>query len=273
MVDQIHSDRTAAPYVIALSQQKGGVGKTTTAVCLGAGLTLTGRRVLMLDLAVSGNLTSACGINQSRVRRSTTDLFHHNHPPISLITPTAIHDLHIIPAHPSLYPVPQELYQEPEYEQILRRILANGDFLDYDIILIDCPPGTDPLAINGMTCADLVILPIVCEYLAVQSLGSMLRLIKIARERVNPDLQHRLLLTKIDLRAKFHERFLAQIEDQYRDHLLNARIGVDVKIPESQLAGIPVQLYDSTARASRQYRALSEEISAIINQNVKSQTD
>lgn len=256
-----------SPYVIALCQQKGGVGKTTTAVCLGTGLAQTGQRVLMLDLAPSGNLTSAFGVNLGRVKRSTTDLFHGTYPPTSLIRPTSIRQVNIIPSHASLFPIQRELYQKKDYEFILRKILVNGDFPDYDIVILDCPPGMDVLSINAIACADLAILPVVCEYFPLQTLENMFRLINLSRQRVNPHLAHRLLINKVDRRANLHGRIHAQIEEHYRADLLKTAIGVDIKLPESQLAGIPIQVYDPKSRATEQYRALTQEILGLIQQS------
>jgi chromosome partitioning protein len=256
-----------SPYVISLCQQKGGVGKTTTAVCLGTGLAQSGQEVLIIDLAASGNLTSAFGINLSRVKRSTADLFHGTYPPTSLIRPTSIKQVNIIPSHPSLFPLPRELYQEEDYEFILRKILVNGDFPDYDIVILDCPPGMDVLSINAIACADLAILPVVCEYFPLQTLDNMFRLINLSRQRMNPDLDYRLLINKVDRRASLHGRIHAQIEEHYRADLLKTAIGVDIKLPESQLAGIPIQVYDPKSRATEQYRVLTEEILGIIKQS------
>lgn len=264
MVSADSENPSPLPFVISLCQEKGGVGKTTTAVCLGAGLAEQGKQVLMLDISPSGNLTSALGINLSRVKRSTTDLFHQTYPPKSLIKPTSIDRLNIIPAHPSLFSIPQELYRRPTYELVLRNILVNGDFPEYDIIIIDAPPGVDALVINAIACADLAIIPVPCEYFPLQTLDNMFRLIKMSRERANPHLAYRLLITQMDRRAALHKRIYAQIQEHYQNALLNTIIGVDIKLPESQLAGMPIQMYDPKSRATRQYQELTKEILGII---------
>lgn len=270
MVQQRLTPKAIAPYVIALCQEKGGVGKTTTAVCLGTGLAQKGKKVLMLDLAPTGNLTAAFGINLSRVQRSTADLFHETYPPRSLIRPTLVRDLNLIPANADLRPLPRELYPQKEYELALRKILVNGDFPDYDILILDCPPGADPLVMNAIACANLAIAPLVCEYFALQTLENMFQLFQHTRSRTNPDLVHRLLITKLDQRATLHERISAQIEEHYKNALLETVIGVDVKLPESQLAGMPILIYDPKSRATEQYRALTHEILAIIENSNRS---
>ena len=269
MVQQDTSQSSFAPYVIALCQQKGGAGKTTTAVCLGTGLAQKGKQVLLLDLAPAGNLTTAFGINLNRVQRSTADLIHGTYPPKSLIRPTLVSGLNLIPANTTLFPIPQELYQKKDYELTLRKILRNGDFPDYDVLILDCPPGMDSLAINAMACADLALIPLVCEYFALQTLENMFRLIKLSRQRVNPGLAYRLLITKMDQRASLHERIYAQIEENYKEALLKTIIGVDIKLPESQLAGMPLLVYDTKSRATKQYRALTQEVLEIIDHQNK----
>ena len=249
-----------APYVITFCQQKGGVGKTTSAVCLGAGLAQSGNQVLLLDLAPAGNLTTAFGINLSRVQRSIVDLFHNNYPPKSLIRPTSIFNLNIIPASESVNQIPQELPQRSNHEFILNEILIKGDFPEYDFVILDCSPGIDSLTINALACADLCILPVVCEYFALQSLDIMFRWVLQTRKRINAELDCRLLITKMDRRASIHQRIYAKIEEHYKDTLLKTLIGVDIKLPESQLAGMPIFTYDPQSRATRQYQALTDEI-------------
>ena len=264
MVQRQAISKTTPPFVIALCQEKGGVGKTTTAVCLGTGLAQKGKKVLMLDLAPNGNLTAAFGINLSRVQRSTADLFHGTFSPESLIKPTLIRNLNLIPSNASVLSLAKELYQIKDYELLLKNILLNSNFPEYDIILLDCSPGMTPLTLNAIACANLAIVPLVCEYFALQTLDDMIRLFQLARSRINPALVYRLLVTKLDQRATLHERIYAQVEEHYRQALLETIIGVDVKLPESQLAGMPILTYDPKSRASQQYLSLTNEILALI---------
>lgn len=264
MVQRQSQPKANPPFVIALCQEKGGVGKTTTAVCLGTGLALHGKKVLMLDLAANGNLTAAFGINLKRVQRSTADLFHGTYPPESLIQPTLIRDLHLIPSNQTVQSLAQELYAKKNYEFVLRSLISSREFPKYDVIILDCSPGMTPLAMNAVACAHLAVLPLVCEYFALQTVDDLLDRFQIAQNRINPSIIHRLLVTMLDQRASLHERILAQIEEHYRVLLLKTVIGVDVKLPESQLAGLPILIYDPNSRASQQYRALTDEILALI---------
>ena len=254
-----------SPYTIALCQQKGGVGKTTAAACLGAELARLGQNVLLLDLAPAGNLTAAFGINLNRVQRSTADLFQGAYPPTSLIRPTMLKKLNLIPAHPALRAVAHQLQQQAESELFLRQVLSGDGIPNYDIIILDCPPGLSILSINALVCADLAILPVVCEYFSLQTLEAMHQIIQQVRADFNPALIYRLLISKLDQRATLHKRVYAQIEDHYKALLLQTAIGSDIKLPESQLAGLPILAYAPRARATQQFHALTQEILGIIN--------
>jgi chromosome partitioning protein len=255
---------TQSPYIIALCQQKGGVGKTTAAACLGAGLAQSGKDVLLLDLAPSGNLTASFGINLNRVQRSTTDLFQGTYPPISLIKPTMIKRLNLIPAQTSLASVSKDLQNRKDREQILKTILAGDGIPDYDIIILDCPPGLTLFSVNALACANLAILPVICEYFSLQALESMHQMIRHTQEHFNPGLTYRLLISRLDQRATLHKRVYAQIEEHNKSLLLKTTIGSDIKLPESQLAGIPILNYAPNSRASKQFKNLTQEILDII---------
>jgi len=254
-----------SPYTIALCQQKGGVGKTTAAACLGAELARLGRDVLLLDLAPAGNLTAAFGINLNRVQRSTADLLLGAYPPTSLIRPTMLKRLNLIPAHSALRAIPHQLQQQKDSELVLREALAGDGIPNYDIIILDCPPGLSLLSIQALACANLAILPVVCEYFSLQTLETMHQIIQQTRENLNPELTYRLLISKLDQRAALHKRIYAQIEDHHRSLLLQTAIGSDIKLPESQLAGLPILAYAPRARATQQFHDLTQEILGIIN--------
>lgn len=256
--------------VITLCQQKGGVGKTTTAACLGAELANMGSKCLLLDLAPSGNLTSAFGIQPNQVERTTADLFHGDHSAEELIKPTPIQGLNLIPANASLAPITRELYQKPDDELVLQKILQQDQFMAYTYIIIDCPPDMDAITLNAIASTDLVILPLECEPFALQTLENMFRLIKLSRERANPYLSYRLLITKKDQRNAVHKRIHAQIKNKFNEALLKTFIEVDHRIPESQLSGIPLVLSEPQSLASQQYHSLTKEILEIIMVNHKS---
>ena len=255
---------TQTPYIIALCQEKGGVGKTTAAACLGAGLAHSGKNVLLLDLSPSGNLTASFGINLNRVKRSTTDLFKGTYPPTSLIRPTMIKRLNLIPAQASLASLSSDLQKEKDREQILNKILSGDGIPDYDIIILDCPPGLTLFSVNALACANLAILPVICEYFSLQALESMHQMIKQIQEHFNSKLTYRLLISRLDQRATLHKRVYAQIEEHNKSLLLKTAIGSDIKLPESQLAGIPISHYAPHSRGAKQFNNLTQEILDII---------
>ncbi|MFW5714036.1 MAG: ParA family protein [Brevefilum sp.] len=256
--------KSERPFVFAVCQQKGGVGKTTTCASLGAELGRMEKKCLLIDLAPSGNLSSAFGFDLNELKFTTADLFHDSAPLSNLIYPTSIPELDLIPSNAALSSVPRELYQKENYETILGGILNEKDFSGYEFLILDCPPGMDSITVNAVASADLVILPLVCEYLALQTLDNMFRLIKLTRERVNPEVLYRLLITKMDRRESLHERIYAQIKDHYQDALLETIIGLDMKLPESQLAGVPTFIYDPKSQGNRQYIALTQELLDLI---------
>ena len=173
--------------------------------------------------------------------------------------------MNLIPAHPALRAVAHQLQQQAESELILRQVLSGDGIPNYDIIILDCPPGLSILSINALVCADLAILPVVCEYFSLQTLEAMHQIIQQVRADFNPALIYRLLISKLDQRATLHKRVYAQIEDHYKALLLQTAIGSDIKLPESQLAGLPILAYAPRARATQQFHALTQEILGIIN--------
>ena len=265
--------KSKRPFILAICQQKGGVGKTTTCAALGAELGRMDEKCLMIDLASSGNLSSAFGFDLNELKYTTADLFHDTAPLSNLIYPTSIPALDLIPSNSTLSAVPRELYQKEDYETVLRKIFSEKDFSNYNFVILDCPPGMDSITVNAIASADLTILPMVCEYLALQTLENMFRLIKLTRERVNPNMIYRLLVTKMDRRASLHERVYTQIEDHYQDAMLKTIIGVDIKFPESQLAGVPTFVYEPKSRGSKQYRALTRELIDLITAKEPSEAE
>lgn len=252
-------------YVITLCQQKGGVGKTTTAASLGVELAKMGKKCLMLDLAPSGNLTSAFGISLDQVKQTTADLFHGTYNIEELIKPTSLQGLSLVPSNAWLSPVARELYQQPDYELVLQKILGQSPFSDYDILILDCPPGVDSITLNAIACANLAIIPLECEPFALETLHNMFRMIKLSRKRANPNISYRLLITKMNPQNTLHERIYSKIKDNFTEALLETVISIDPQIPESQLIGVPVGMNQPQPGASQPYQSLTKEIMEIIN--------
>ena len=248
------------PTVISISQQKGGVGKTTTAAYLGAGLAERGENCLMLDLASSGNLTSALGFNPESIKLTTSNLFQGAESPADLVQTTSIVGLALIPANASISAVHRALYQKPDYELVLRKIVSHKFFSEFDFLIMDCPPGLDSININAIASADLAILPVVCDIFSLQTLSNMFRLIKLARDRANPNLSYRLLINRMNPEAPLQHRVYSQIKSHYKTAVLNTVISEDNSIPESQIEGSPLLTDKPETQAARQFQALSDEI-------------
>lgn len=253
------------PYVITLAQQKGGVGKTTTAAGLGAGLAEMGVKCLMLDLASSGNLTSALGFTPNSIKLTASDLFQGTESPSELVQSTSITGLSLIPANASLSEVHRSLYNKPDYELVLRKILSHKFFSEFDFLILDCPPALDSININAIASADLAILPVVCDVFSLQTLSNMFQLIKLARDRANPDLSYRLLINKMNPEVPLQERMYKEIKSHYKTAILSTVINDDASIPESQIDGSPLPAEKPESQSARQFRALSDEILSLEN--------
>jgi chromosome partitioning protein len=251
-------------YVIAVCQQKGGVAKTTTVSALGAALAEKGRRVLLIDLDPSGNLTSGLGFNLVQQRKSAADILLGNETVERVAQPLTYAGLTLIPSNGEMATVAHFLNVRPNYEALLRQHLANNAANAFDYILLDCPPTLGSVATAALVAADLAILPVQCEYFAIQALSSMFKFIHAIRARHNPRLHYRLLVTMFDMRGNLHAQVLEKLQANYPGALLQTKIGFDSKLRASQVAGVPINLYDSNTRAAQQYRELADEIIAYV---------
>ena len=263
------NDNKRSPYVISLCQQKGGVGKTTTAACLAAELASQGIKCLLIDLAPSANLTTAFGFIDKEFIKTSADLFKTSATYKNLVQPTVISNLSLIPASQKLAPIPRELYNKPHYEQILKDILFHGDFAEFEILIVDCPPGLDSLTFNAIACANLVIIPLSCEVFSLHTLGSMFDLIDFCRGKINPNLAYRMLINKAVPGSQLHKQLYKQIQMHYQEALFETCIEFDNQIPESQLFRIPLTIYHSQAKARKQFQELANELLEILERNDK----
>ena len=245
--------------VVALANQKGGVGKTTTAINLGASLARNGRRVLVFDFDPQANSSAGLGV---RVDASTTyDALINDLPISDIVVETTIDGLWLAPANPSLAGAEVELVPMMAREFRLKRAIdtARGA---YDYILIDCPPSLGLLTVNALTAADEVIVPVQCEYLALEGLGQLTATLELVRRNLNPQLRLRgLLLTMYDARTNLSQ----QVADEVRAHFPNTFktiIPRSVRLSEAPSHGLPIAKYDPSSRASRAYDELAQEIIA-----------
>jgi chromosome partitioning protein len=258
----VNGDRQKRPFVIAVSHQKGGVAKTTTSLTLGAALAEQFyEAVLLIDLDPQGNLTTGLGIDPAAAAYSAADSLVRDKKLVQISVRTGMQGLELVPSNPGMLNVSRELYDLPGYEYKLKSSIAEEmTAFYYDVVVIDCPPQLGPLTLSALTAADLVIVPFQCEYFAVHALDNVLKLVRVIRNRTNPGLQYRMLITMFDRRGNLHSNVLEKIEARYADSLFTTMIGVDSKLRESQLVGSPVLLHAPRTRAAVQYRALAQEV-------------
>ncbi|MGO9180956.1 MAG: ParA family protein [Candidatus Limnocylindrales bacterium] len=250
---------TGSGDTIACANQKGGVGKTTTVVNLGAYLALAGCSVLVVDLDPQGNATSGLGIEKSAVATSIYDALCDAAPPEQLIVRTSIARLEVIPASLSLAGAEVELAPLPQRERRLSRVLAPLTE-HYDHILIDCPPSLGLLTVNALTAAGSVLVPLQCEYYALEGLSQLVATINLVRDHLNPSLAIRgVVLTMFDSRTLLS----AGVRDEARRHLdgsvYDTIIPRSVRLSEAPSYGLPIALYRPDSKGAEAYAALAKE--------------
>jgi chromosome partitioning protein len=250
--------------IIAVSNNKGGVAKTTTCFSLGACLAELGHRTLVVDLDPQADLTMAAGLNADALTWSVADWLASDAPTAqgtSGVYLTAMDKLYILPSNPHLASVERMLYERPHYREILKQKLARWNSV-YDYILLDCPPALGGLVFMAYTAAQSVIIPVQCEYYAARRLTRLLDMVELVRKRTNPSLISYLLPTMYDQRTRISRKVLAQLQANFSEQLLDTVIGVDTRLRECPAVGEPIVIYAPRTRASEQYRQLAQELMA-----------
>jgi chromosome partitioning protein len=257
-----HSDEEVVlPLTISIANQKGGVGKTTTAVNLGAALAELDYRVLVIDLDPQGNATTGMGISHRNVEGSIYDVIMNDAPIDDCTEPTTVKNLFVVPATIDLAGAEIELVPAFSRELKLRRALAQiaGS---YDFTLIDCPPSLGLLTVNGLAASDDVIVPIQCEYYALEGLGQLLRNVALVKSNLNPSLDVRgIVLTMYDARTKLAEQVEREVRAHFGSKVYRTVVPRTVRISEAPSFGQPVTVFDSTSRGALAYRELAKEVS------------
>lgn len=243
---------------IAVSNAKGGVAKTTTALSLGASLSEKGQRVLLVDLDPHANLTIALGIKPDTLAKTMTDVFLGSRDLAEIGRPTGQPNLDLAPSNHELTMAEGHLNVREHYETILRDALA--ELAGYDAIVLDCPPTLGPLTRNALCAAELLLIPTQPEYFSAFALRDMLSLIRVIRQRTNPRLRYRILLTMHDRRNRIHKDLYDQMRTAFGDMILDTVIEVDTRLRESVVFGKPITVFAPSSRASTQYRALADEL-------------
>jgi chromosome partitioning protein len=243
---------------VAVTNQKGGVGKTTTAVNLAAALAVLGRRVLLADLDPQANATTGVGIDHRSLERTVYDCLVAGVEPRAVVQKTSFENLDILPATIDLAGAELELVSAIARETKLRGVLERLD--DYDVIFIDCPPSLGLLTVNAMTAAENVLIPIQCEYYALEGLGQLLRNIELIRSGLNGDLQiGGIVLTMYDARTKLSEEVATEVRKHFGDKVFSTIIPRSVRLSEAPSYGQPAIVYEPAARGSKAYVWLAEE--------------
>lgn len=249
------------PRILAIANQKGGVGKTTTAVNLGAALAELDYRVLIIDLDPQGNATTGLGISHRNVEGSVYDVIMNDVAVEDCVEPTTVKNLFVVPATIDLAGAEIELVPAFSRELKLRRALqAARD--DYDFTIIDCPPSLGLLTVNGLAAADDVIVPIQCEYYALEGLGQLLRNVALVQSNLNPTLAVRgIVLTMYDARTKLAEQVEQEVRAHFGAKVYRTVVPRTVRISEAPSFGQPVTVFDASSRGALAYRELAKEVS------------
>ena len=249
------------PRVIAIANQKGGVGKTTTAVNLGAALAELDFRVLVLDLDPQGNATTGLGINPRDVEGSVYDVLLNDVPLEDVVEPTTLRNLFVAPATIDLAGAEIELVPVMSRELRLKRAIDQVR-PDYDIVMIDCPPSLGLLTVNGLAAADDVIVPIQCEYYALEGLGQLLRNVGLVQSNLNQSLDVRgIILTMYDARTKLADQVESEVRNYFGPKVYRTVVPRTVRLSEAPSFGQPIIVFDSTSRGASAYRDLAKEVS------------
>ena len=246
---------------IAIINQKGGVGKTTTAVNLGAALAELGYRVLVVDLDPQGNATTGLGINARNLDCSIYDVILHDVPMVDCIEPTSLRNLFVVPATIDLAGAEIELVPVFSRELRLKRAIEQlGD--EFDFTLIDCPPSLGLLTVNGLAAASEVVVPIQCEYYALEGLGQLLRNVNLVQTNLNPRLEvSTIILTMYDARTRLAEQVVKEVREHFGDRVCRSVVPRTVRLSEAPSFGQPIIVFDSSSRGAIAYRELAKEVS------------
>lgn len=251
------------PKIIAITNQKGGVGKTTTTINLGAGLAEAGKRVLLIDLDPQGNASTGLGISADDREMSTYDLLLEEASVLEVIKETSIENLMISPATTDLSSADIELVSNEKRSHLLRDALRDVALskLNIDYILIDCPPSLNLLTVNALVAADSVLIPLQSEFFALEGLSQLLLTVREVRAAANPDLRiEGVVLTMYDSRNNLSRQVEADARENLGELVFKTMIPRNVRVSEAPSFALPVLMYDPTSKGSRAYRNLAAEL-------------
>jgi chromosome partitioning protein len=248
---------------VAIANQKGGVGKTTTAIHLGAGVAMEGKSALLIDIDPQGNASSGLGFSPREEAPGIYDVLLEEAALEQVIRPTAVAGLDIVTSDARLFGAEVELVPLISRETVLRRALEKLD-RGYEFILMDCPPSLGLLTLNALTASHSIIIPMQCEYYALEGLASLMTTIKLVRERLNPSLEiEGILLTMYDGRLNLSKQVRDEIGDVFGSRVFRTLVSRNVRLSETASFGKPIYLYDPNSRGAQNYHELTIEFLAV----------
>lgn len=246
--------------IIAIANQKGGVGKTTTAINLSACLAEAGKKVLTIDLDPQGNTTSGLGVNKNEQEKTTYELLIGQNSIEECLLKEVLPGLDVLPSNVNLSGAEIELIGIRQKEFILKKEIDKVRD-NYDFVIIDCPPSLNMLTVNAMTTADTILVPIQCEYYALEGLSQLIHTINLVKQRLNPNLElEGVVFTMYDARTNLSLQVVENVKSNLKNTVYKTIIPRNVRLAEAPSHGMPITLYDSRSAGAESYRLLAEEV-------------